>query len=374
MAKRRIIALALLFCLGLPRVPCTAQAASTSDAAEPIVPGTACTLTLSYRHGGTAFSNVPVRLYRVADLSASAQYTLSTSFRTTGLELNGIRSSKEWDVARATFESYILANTINADWAGETDRDGQAVFEMLTPGLYLVSDARAVQNGLICSFDSALISLPGLGEDGQWQYRITVAPKARAIPLPGPGPDAPDKPDTPGKDVQYRLLKLWKDENHREKRPGSVEVELFRDGASVRTVRLSEETNWSYSWTAEDDGADWMAVERNVPYGYTVTVEEQGTSFILTNVLRTETPPGGEVPGEEPPGEEPPGEEPPGEEPPGEEPPAEEPGTEVPPGDGPTADNPKTGDTTHVLLYAVLMHVSGIALILLGLAGKKKRV
>ena len=336
MAARRIIALLICLCLFL--MPCSAQAVSTSDAAELIDTARNCTLTLTYTCNGTAFANVPVKVYRVADVSAKAQYTLLSSFAGSGLRLNGISSAGEWDLVRSTLESHILANAIGADVTAVTDAAGQVRLEALKPGLYLVTSGHVVQDGQRGSFAPALIALPGLDGNGLWQYQITVAPKPEVTP--------PSRPDDP---IQFQVLKLWKDESSRADRPQSIEVEIFREGVSHETVTLLEANHWSCTWTAEDDGADWMVVERNIPAGYTATVEERTTTFLLTN---TRLP-----------------DEPPPEDPPSENPPMEEPSEELP-----FAPPPKTGDTPHILLYTVLMYVSGAVLILLGITGKKKRV
>lgn len=340
MATRRIGIVTFLFCLCLFLMPCSTQAVSTSDAIEPLSPERDCTLTLSYTYNGTAFANVPVKLYRVADVSAEALYTLSPSFSTSRLHLNGIQSAGEWDVIRSTLEAHILANTIQADFAAVTDRTGQVQFESLVPGLYLTTAGRTVQDGLRCSFASALIALPGLKTDGLWQYELTVTPKPVVTP-----PPRPVEPDAPDEEIQFKVLKLWKDESSQMDRPQSIEVEIFRDGVSYQTVTLSEGNIWSYAWTAENDGADWMVVERNLPVGYTVSVEAQGATFILTNTRLPDVPP------------------------------VEDPPFDPDTPDAPSpSDSPKTGDTPHILLYTVLMYVSGIILILLGITGTKKRV
>ena len=182
---------------------------------------------------------------------------------------------------------------------------------------------------------------------------ITVTPKSGVLP--------PIEPDSPGadKEKQFKILKLWKGDSGQVDRPQSIEAEIFRDGVSYQTVTLSEENYWSYSWTAKEDGADWMVVERNVPSGYSVTVEERDTTFILTNTRMEEAPPGDESSEEPPVGGEPSEDTPSGE--------------RVPSGGSPMADVPKTGDTTNILLYTVLMYVSGTALILLGITRKRKR-
>lgn len=316
MAKRRVAVIVFLLCLCLSWLPCYAQAASTADAKEPISPDKDCSLTIAYRYDEQSFSNHPVRLYKIADVSADFQYTLTAPFANSGLILNGVRSVSEWNVIRSTLETHILTYDVDADLTGVTDQDGQVCFQALKPGLYLAITEQVIQHDWIYAFDSALVALPGLSADGLWQYEVAVTSKSKAIP-----------PAETDEDVEFKVLKLWKGDNGRSDRPQSIEVEIFRDGVSYQTVILSEENHWTFSWFAKDDGASWKVVERNVPTGYTMMVEERETSFVLTNTRPPDKP-----------------------------------------------DIPQTGDTTNIMLYFVLMNVSGIMLIILGIAGKRKRV
>ena len=316
MAKRRVAVIVFLLCLCLSWLPCYAQAASTADAKEPISPDKDCSLTIAYRYDGQSFSNHPVRLYKIADVSADFQYTLTAPFANSGLILNGVRSASEWNVIRSTLETHILTYDVDADLTGVTDQDGQVCFQALKPGLYLAITEQVIQHDWIYAFDSALVALPGLGADGLWQYEVAVTSKSKAIP-----------PAETDEEIEFKVLKLWKGDNGRSDRPLSIEVEIFRDGVSYQTVILSEENHWTFRWFAKDDGATWKVVERNVPTGYTMMVEERETSFVLTNTRPPDKP-----------------------------------------------DIPQTGDTTNIMLYFVLMNVSGIMLIILGIAGKRKRV
>lgn len=338
MAERRMGMIAFLFCLCLSLIPCRAQAASTADAKELIATERACTLTVVYRGGSVPLSGLNVELYKIADVSADFQYTLATPFAHSGLILNGVQTAGEWNVIRSTLEANILVNGIPADAAAVTDRLGKVRFEELKPGLYLAVLERAVQGSMGYSFDAALVSLPGLGEDGLWQYQVEVAAKGAYLP-----------PIEPDEEVQLKVVKLWKGDEGQNLRPRSVEVELFRDGVGWKTVTLSEDNHWSYSWTAEADSARWMAVERNIPEGYAMTVEKSGTAFVLTNTLIPENPDDPDDPDNPDNPDDP-----------------DDPDT-------PPAPPPPTGDTSNILFYMVLMYLSGVVLIILGITGKRKR-
>ena len=309
MAQRRL-AIVILLCFCLCLMPQYVQAASTSDAKAPVAPDQQCQLTIYYRCDEIAVAEQTVSLYQIATVSADFQYTPSAPFAAAGLVLNGVQSSAEWNTIRNTLEAYILGGNITPAYTETTDAAGQVCFAGLQPGLYLAS---AVSTET-CFFDSSLISLPGLGADGLWQYEVAVTPKPEILP--------PVEPDAK---LSLKVLKLWKGED--ANRPKSVQVEIFRNGSSYETVTLSEENNWCYSWTAPDDGASWNVVERNVPEGYRMTVEGRGDTFVITNTLTSENP----------------------------------------------ATPPQTGDSANIGLYSTLMYVSGAALILLGIAGKRKR-
>ena len=316
MAKRRMGIIIFALCVCLYLMPFQVQAASTADAKEPISTDQNCSLTVSYSSNGIAFSELPVRLYKIADVSADYQYTLVSSFEKSNLILNGIQTVGEWNVVRSTLETFIFANEITADMNANTDSEGKASFDALKPGLYLAITDRVIQDETTYVFGSAFIALPGLGADGLWQYQVDVTAKSETIP-----------PSEDDEEIEWKVLKLWKGDNGSATRPAMIEVEIFRNGASYQTVTLSEDNHWTYSWSAKDDGSDWKVVERNIPTGYTMTIEERETSFVLTNTLSQDNP-----------------------------------GTSTP---------PLTGDTANIMLYVILMIVSGSMLIILGITGKR---
>lgn len=301
----------MVICLCLFMLPCTAYAASTADAKEPIETTKDCSMTLNYVHNQTAFPNLNVQVYHIATVSSDFQYTLTDDFASTNLTVNGVSSTNEWDAMRTTLESYVIANGLSADYEYRTDSNGRVKIENLTPGLYFIMPIQFANDGAYYYFDSALVALPGLGNDGKWQYDISVKPK--------PEIDIPT-----GDDEEYKVVKLWRDNGHQEKRPSNIDVDIICNGKVVETVVLSAENNWSYSWTAEDNGDKWQVTERNLPEGYVMTVEEHTTSFTIINT----------IPG--------------------------------------TPDIPQTGDTSNTGLYVMLMCVSGLLLVILGVTAKRK--
>lgn len=291
------------------------MAASTTDASESINVSRECSLKFSYICDGTAFEDVSVKLYKIADVTSDFQYILTSDFESSALILNGIRTNGEWNVIRSTLETHIIADNIKAYTTAKTDSEGLVCFEKLKPGLYLAVVGTVTDGEITCFFDSALVALPGLSADGNWQYQVAVASKSEIVP-------------PSDKDIELKVLKLWKGDEGINSRPKNIEVEIFKNGISHQKIVLTKDNNWSYSWTTKDDSAIWTVIERSTPSGYTMTVEKRDNSFILTN-------------------------------------------TYTPPNPGGSSDAPQTGDTYSIMLYVILITVSGSMLLILGIVGKR---
>ena len=316
MAARRIGIIAFLICFCICLVPTSALVASSANEINQIDANQKCSLTLYYGYGETPFSAVNVKLYKVANVSSGYKYTPTSSFAPLYVTLNGIKSTSEWNALRSTLEMVIIAKNITPNFTLVTNEQGYACFENLETGLYFAVAETATLPDENCYFSSALVVLPGLDQNGNPQYHQTVKAKTEVLP-----------PIDPDEKTELKVIKLWKDDSLEDIRPESVEIEIFHQNESYITVTLSAENNWSYSWTIDDDPANWSAIEKEVPSGYTMTVEKSGNSFVVTNTYSSDDP----------------------------------------------VKPPQTGDTANILLYVIIMILSGSGLIFLGLMGKRNR-
>ena len=140
-------------------------------------------------------------------------------------------------------------------------------------------------------------------ESGSYTYDVDANPKHASFVPTG---------------EEYSVLKLWMDAGAAAERPAEVQVDILKDGVLAESVILSAANDWRYSWSAPQ-GHSFTVVERNVPQGYTVTVTGNQTSFVITNTAPPDT------------------------------------------------DNPQTGDSAPILLYILLLCLSGMALVILGI-------
>lgn len=304
---RKRILLGFILCLVL----CSLATSFSAVAIEPVVPETPVSLSLTYKHDETVFQGLDVKIYRVADIAPNSLFGLVEPFFEYPLAVNTVKSQSEWNQIAETVYAYVVADSIAPTVSAVTDENGKAQFENLQTGLYLVEGQRMDYEKGYCSFDSFMLVLPGYEEDGTWNYAVEANPKSAYTQT---------QPD----DIEYSILKLWKDAGHETARPASVAVKLYKNGELVENITLSADNNWSYTWTASDDGAVWTVVEENVAKGYTVTTENKDNTFVITNTYSKNPPP------------------------------------------------PVTGDTFNLGIYVIAAVIAGLGLIILGVVHRNR--
>ena len=320
MVKRTIVFL-LMACLLLAWLPQVAYAIT------PVEVDRQCSLSLRYsrlesditmaawdcsrcRNG---FAQVEVRGYRIADVAADGTYTLTDDFADYPVNIYGITDQAEWKEVSSTLAAYAAADELEPELTAETDDAGTADFQELKTGMYLVCAVDVADEGTMYQFEDFIVCLPQQQEDGSFSYAVSAAPKYKSQPI---------KPQ----EVDFQVVKLWKDVGEETRRPSSVTVDILKNGEVYTSQTLSKENDWTYRWKAPDDGSRWQVAERDVPKGYQVAVGGDGRSFTLTNTY-----------------------------------------------DGGQEKPPQTGDTTALWPLVLAMCLSGGGLILMGCFGMRKR-
>lgn len=116
----------------------------------------------------------------------------------------------------------------------------------------------------------------------------------------------------------------------------SVTVVLLRDGKEYEKVELSDQNNWTFTWTELSDEYTWTVDEVNVPDGFTAKVDQTGMMFTIINDDKpTDLGDSSDL-------------------------------------DKPTDDGIKTGDETNLTLWLVLLGISGMGTIITLLESKYK--
>ena len=239
-------------------------------------------LALEYSKDGTGFSDLEIQIYRVARMETNGTAVLIDPFDGFPVSIDGITSQKEWRDTANTLASYILAEGIDPYASAVADNGGNVCFADLETGVYLVMGVSAVTEAGTYRFENFCQFMPTPGSYETKNYEVSAKPKSTFTPKP-------QEPEY----QQYQVVKLWKDAGNSRLRPKNVTVEILKNGDVVETIRLNEENNWSYSWSAPVGQDVWTVVEKDVPDAYTVAISSSANGFAITN---TRTVSGGNPP------------------------------------------------------------------------------
>lgn len=198
----------------------------------------------------------------------AADNTLSVFLTPEEEPLSGV-SFRIYPVAEAVSDpqsaylALLEANTQAAATA-TTDDNGVANFTGLADGTYLlIGDAVTLGDKLLRP-EMALVTLPS-GNDRE----VDIFPKFSLT----------EKKDS----VEYKLLKVWDDEENPNVRPASIQVDLYRNGEKKETVTLDAACNWRHSWKDTDDSALWAVIE-HIPEHYSAEYRIEGYNFYIENI------------------------------------------------------------------------------------------
>lgn len=305
---RRILCFLCAMLLGLSIAP------SAYAVADPDHP---CSLTISYIRENVPFVDLPVEIYRVAELGKDGEHSLLAPYDDYPVEIHGITSQEQWQDTAQTLKNYIAADQIEAAQVKNTDENGQVCFEDLLTGLYLVKGVTAERQGQYFAFQDFMVYLP-TPTDSEPLYDVEVSPKCTQYMKP----------------EKYTVVKLWKDSAYSEKRPQSILIDILKDGVVQESITLNSGNNWSYSWEDKSGKGEWTVVEKDVPAVYRVAITKDSGTFIVTNTWNSFTPGKPNVP---------------------------------------KPEKPETGDTAPIFLYMIILCVSGFGLLLLGILRLRDR-
>lgn len=274
-------------------------------------------LTIEFPVSGATFS-----AYKVAVYAQESGYAPTGAFAENSESWCGNRTAgwtaKDWETLAQTLAGQAVAGSVKPTATLTSGAGGELTLDGLPYGLYLITGTAVESEGYLYT------PAPFLA----WLFEDSVEVNAKYS-------------RTQPKPTEYEVYKVWKDNGDLSRRPPSIEVDLYLDETLVERVTLSEANNWHYRWQSDQAG-HWQVVEHEIPAGYTATVTQEGTGFILTNTLPTPSP----TPT-----------------------PAPAPST-TPPPPPPTPKLPQTG----LLLWPVpVLAGVGVACLLAGLYGKRRK-
>jgi len=274
--KNRILPLIslVIVCLATLRPVC-------ADALTPLEPNAQASLTLHYQKDGTAFSDLQIGIYRIAEALPDGSFALIEPFASYPIHIHDITMQEQWRHIAQTLWSYIVADPMQPDREEKTNETGVAHFSDLKTGLYFVREVVAENTDGTYVFNHFMVYVPTPEPDGSYNYAVEAIPKCtNFVPR-----------------SHYTVTKLWQDGGNQSLRPTEVTVDIYKDGVLYETQILGADNNWTYTWSVfgEDHGT-WTVAERAVMDIYKVTIQQNGSTFSIINTYETapEAPPTGD--------------------------------------------------------------------------------
>ncbi|MBQ3557493.1 MAG: Cna B-type domain-containing protein [Oscillospiraceae bacterium] len=220
--------------------PCALRVTIRNDADEPI-------------------SGINVDLYQVA-VTKNGVTTLNERFAGLSLSADQLLADSGADNANIVYQ-YVFAQEVEYTAKHTTNANGNAEFNNLEQGIYLVLD----EGGQKVAFQPYLVVLP-MTVDGQVSYYVASSPKT-------------SETDT----KSFLVVMLWEDNmNAAGKRPRSVEVTLLRDDIPVRKVTLSADNSWQHQFYQLPTGGEY-SVKIDPISQYSTSYDLRGDSCIILN-------------------------------------------------------------------------------------------
>lgn len=157
-----------------------------------------------------------------------------------------------------TLLAYIKSENIEADKV-VLSNSNKTVFSGLEDGIYLVNISSVETDDYVYTFKSTLVELNG--EDVELSIKYEKNEKAL---------------------YDLHVIKIWKNDNV-NKRPDSINALLLRDSEVYDEVILSKDNNFRYTWSRLSNEYTWDVMEKDVPSGYTLSVDREDNTIMLTN-------------------------------------------------------------------------------------------
>lgn len=235
-------------------------------------------VSIFYKSGDEKLSGAAFDLYLVAQKDAGGNWKVVAPF-----DDYPIRLDEDLEELASTLEAYVLRDDPAPSHSGQTNVNGFLRLPRregtMKHGLYLLVGRPHTQNGKRYTAQPVMLELPYLGADGTtWVYDLLVNIKSESD-------EEPDVPQT----ITRRVLKVWDDRGHEHSRPAEITVALLKDGVIAQTVKLNSQNQWRWEWTGLDAHSRWHVVETGVE-GYTVSVTQQGITFVITNEYKKPEP------------------------------------------------------------------------------------
>ena len=192
------------------------------------------------------------------------------------LDIRGKNDTAWQNMAQTLAREILLDPDLKPSRSAVTDADGVAKFADISMGLYLIVGNGVEKDGYVYSTSPFFVMLPEQDlSSNTWNYHVVANAK------PGQEPVKAD----------YEVIKVWKDDCHKDQRPKSIAISLICDGEVYDTITLPHNGAWSYTWKDLDTNHQWTVMEKKEQGYKDPDIQQEGNTFIVTNTCSKPTTP-----------------------------------------------------------------------------------
>ncbi len=229
-------------------------------------------LTITDSYDETGLSGVIFHIYRISAVDEYGKLTSTTDFRKYADQLDiCIEKNEGWiEIAKTLEQDILLSGSPEPTASAVSDENGIATFSDLELGLYLVIGTSIEKGEYLYSTGPFMVMVPNRDPDSNtWVYSVNAVAKTDRQPTL----------------IDMEVVKIWKDDCHRDQRPQSISVMLLCDGEPYgESITLPHNGQWKYTWHDLEANHRWTVEEETVVGYQAPDIQRNGNTFFIRNV------------------------------------------------------------------------------------------
>ena len=229
-------------------------------------------LTITDSYDETGLAGVIFHIYRISAVDEYGELTPTTDFRKYTDQLDiCIEKNEGWiEIAKTLEQDILLSGSPEPTASAVSDENGIAAFSDLELGLYLVIGTSIEKGGYLYSTGPFMVMFPNRDPDSNtWVYSANAVAKTDRQPTL----------------IDIEVVKIWKDDCHRDQRPRSISVMLLCDGEPYgESITLPHNGQWKYTWHDLEANHRWTVEEETVVGYQAPDIQRNGNTFFIRNV------------------------------------------------------------------------------------------
>ena len=212
-------------------------------------------ISVTFEHKGVKFD-----LHKIGYISGSV-IELYDEYESYSVNMESVNAAD-------TLTAYIKRDKLEPYRTAVTGQKGNAYFNNLERGVYLLIGEDFDKEGLVYRFKSSMVSLPYVENDTEhWDLNVKIKYEKKVYEYEA---------------IEIKVLKVWLRSHLGNKYP-AVNIQLLRDWEVYDTATLDYENDWKHRWENLDNRHRWTIVEEGVARGCLVDVGVENELHTVTN-------------------------------------------------------------------------------------------